>query len=172
MTRRLLVAIAVGLSASAVAAQSPGQRPADDARALELLQKRTAEPAHDLEILLTGTASAWRYKFRWPDPVAAAPLHDIDCAWRGPLAVPLGKRVRVIATSTDHIYVLKVPALSLDMTGIPGRLETQILDMSKAGQFVGTATAQKMQWPINVHVLDVAGFGAWARTTATTDACR
>ncbi|WP_181161191.1 hypothetical protein [Labrys okinawensis] len=131
--------------------------------ALRLLHASETAEAADFSITATGRQFAWQYEYRTPYEEKQAGA----CIVTGPLAVPLGQSVDVMVTSEDVIHEWSVPALGIEVDGIPGRLNVARLDTSRPGRFMGGATKTSGKgfeaMTIEVKVMQPEAYAGWVR---------
>ncbi|MEH3143824.1 MAG: hypothetical protein PGN34_00325 [Methylobacterium frigidaeris] len=97
--------------------------------AADLLMEPTRPPPADLTVRVTAGADGLRYRYEGPGPSGEGE----GCDGVGALALPVGRRVRLLVTSGDAIYALRVPGLGLAADLIPGRINEVRLDPVRAG---------------------------------------
>ena len=171
--RALMLAVMSGAAQSAMAhasepapqpslcdAQPPASREAcEQAREL-LLRPLAARP--ERSILVTGRQYAWHYAYRLPGEGTQ------QCVVSNPLVLPAGERTRLQFTSDDIIHEWTVPELKLQVSAIPGLLDSADLEPAEPGTFHGGATQISGQrfgeMTIELQVLEPAAYLAWERT--------
>jgi cytochrome c oxidase subunit II len=82
-----------------------------------------------------------------------------------PLVVPVGKKVRVITTSSDVIHAWMVPAFGVKQDAIPGFVRDTWFRAEKTGDFYGQCAElcgkEHAYMPIHVKVVTPAEYTAW-----------
>jgi cytochrome c oxidase subunit II len=82
-----------------------------------------------------------------------------------PLVVPVGKKVRVITTSSDVIHAWMVPAFGVKQDAIPGFVRDTWFRAEKTGDFYGQCAElcgkEHAYMPIHVRVVTPAEYTAW-----------
>lgn len=122
-----------------------------------LMSGGTGKPEPALTIKATGSAQGWRFDYWGP----GASVQGDDCRVAGPLTLPAGIQVRLPATATDKIHELKAPALGLDLTGIPGRINEVNVSILEPGRFRSEGAAR---CAVEVNVLETRAFEQWRQT--------
>lgn len=123
-------------------------------------------PLPDLTVLVRGTGQAWRYEYRLAaDAGAGASQGEVTCVPEGALTLPQGKTVQLLFTADDDIYEWHLPALGLNATAIPGRIEEARLEASATGTFSGSPADGSEQLTPLIEVLDAGSFDAWREGT-------
>ena len=102
---------------------------------------------------------------------SGAPGKDIDnylLKVDNPLVVPVGKKVRIITTSSDVIHAFAVPAFGIKQDAIPGFVRDTWFRAEKVGDFYGQCQElcgkEHAYMPIHVKVLSEADYSAWVKT--------
>lgn len=111
----------------------------DDARtcldAYELLTREPSDtPQAELSIAAARSAEGWRYRF--PDSCDNA--MERSCPDDGPLTLPASVAVELVLTGDDTLYEWSVPALGIDVSLIPGRIESIVTIVHKPGDIDGS----------------------------------
>lgn len=121
-------------------------------------------PLPDLTVLVRGTGQAWRYEYRLAAD-AGASQGEVTCVPEGALTLPQGKTVQLLFTADDDIYEWHLPALGLNATAIPGRIEEARLEASATGTFSGSPADGSEELTPLIEVLDAGSFDAWREGT-------
>ena len=102
---------------------------------------------------------------------SGAPGKDIDnylLKVDNPLVVPVGKKVRIITTSSDVIHAFAVPAFGIKQDAIPGFVRDTWFRAEKVGDYYGQCQElcgkEHAYMPIHVKVLSEADYSAWVKT--------
>ncbi len=121
-------------------------------------------PLPDLTVLVRGTGQTWRYEYRLAAD-AGASQGDVTCVPEGALTLPQGKTVQLLFTADDDIYEWRLPALGLNATAIPGRIEDVRLEASATGTSSGSPADGSEELTPLIEVLDAGSFEAWREGT-------
>lgn len=82
-----------------------------------------------------------------------------------PLVVPVGKKVRIITTSTDVIHAFAVPSFGIKQDAIPGFVRDTWFRAERVGDFHGQCQElcgkEHAYMPIHVKVLSQEDYTAW-----------
>ena len=133
-------------------------------QAFDLITQEQDLPLPDLTVLVRGTGQTWRYEYRLAAD-AGASQGDVTCVPEGALTLPQGKTVQLLFTADDDIYEWHLPALGLNATAIPGRIEDVRLEASATGTFSGSPADGSEQLTPLIEVLDAGSFDAWRQGT-------
>lgn len=136
-------------------------------------EDRTRDP--DLTIKVTG--HQWYWEYTYPDngnlDFSSYIVPDDQLkpgqlrllAVDNELVVPVGKNIRVLATSADVIHSFFVPALGVQRYAIPGRTIETWFKADKPGVFFGECNQicgqNHSRMPIAVHAMTEPEFNAW-----------
>lgn len=142
-----------------------------------LAQKDTRNP--DLTIEVTGRQWKWEYNYLQEGvkflSVLATPQDQIDgrspkdadylLEVDEPMVVPVGRKVRILTTSTDVIHSWWVPALGVKQDSIPGFIRDTWFRADQLGTFRGQCAELcgngHAFMPIVVKVVGEADYRAW-----------
>ena len=84
-----------------------------------------------------------------------------------PLVVPVGKKVRIITTSSDVIHAFAVPSFGIKQDAIPGFVRDTHFRAERTGDFYGQCQElcgkEHAYMPIHVKVLSEADYAAWVQ---------
>lgn len=84
-----------------------------------------------------------------------------------PLVVPVGKKIRIITTSSDVIHAFAVPSFGIKQDAIPGFVRDTHFRAERTGDFYGQCQElcgkEHAYMPIHVKVLSEADFAAWVQ---------
>jgi cytochrome c oxidase subunit 2 len=136
-------------------------------------QDRTPDP--DMTIKVTG--HQWYWEYTYPDEgnvgvesryVADEDLKpgqlrllDVD----NQMVIPVGKKVRILTSSTDVIHSFFIPSFGVQRYAIPGRTIETWLEAKEAGTFYGECNQvcgqNHNRMPIAVRAVSEADFNAW-----------
>jgi heme/copper-type cytochrome/quinol oxidase subunit 2 len=133
-------------------------------QAFDLITQEQDLPLPDLTVLVRGTGQTWRYEYRLAAN-AGASQGDVTCVPEGALTLPQGKTVQLLFTADDDIYEWRLPALGLNATAIPGRIEDVRLEASATGTFSGSPAGGSEELTPLIEVLDAGSFDAWREGT-------
>jgi cytochrome c oxidase subunit 2 len=82
-----------------------------------------------------------------------------------PLVVPVGKKVRIITTSTDVIHAFAVPSFGIKQDAIPGFVRDTWFRAERVGDFHGQCQElcgkEHAYMPIHVKVVSAEDYTAW-----------
>ena len=81
------------------------------------------------------------------------------------VVLPVGKKIRLIMTSTDVLHSWGVPALGIKMDAVPGRLNETWVEITKPGVFYGFCSElcgiNHSFMPIAIEGVSESDFEAW-----------
>ncbi|HEY4044584.1 MAG TPA: cytochrome c oxidase subunit II [Rhodopila sp.] len=136
-------------------------------------QDRTPDP--DMTIKVTG--HQWYWEYSYPDQgnvdIESRYVHDEDLKpgqlrlldVDNQLVIPVGKKIRVLTSSTDVIHSFFIPALGIQRYAIPGRTIETWMEADQAGTFYGECNQicgqDHSRMPISVKAVSEADFKAW-----------
>ena len=140
-------------------------------------QDRTPNP--DLTVKVIG--HQWYWEYAYPDngdfsiesryvrdedlKPGQLRLLDVD----NQMVVPVGKNIRVLASSPDVIHSFFVPSLGVQRYAIPGRTIETWFSVDKPGVYYGQCNQicgqDHSRMPIAVHAVSEQEFKAWAEQT-------
>ncbi len=141
--------------------------------ARDLLQRDAAQRRADWAIIATAGAAKWDFKvmnmvgtsFAVPKPGASVPGRLVLLPPLSDIVVPQGQRVTVDITSTSDIHAFVVPALAINKSAVPGRIERIELDTTKSGYFPSACAdpcnAEAKSMEFGIHVVDLEVFRHW-----------
>ncbi len=82
-----------------------------------------------------------------------------------PLVVPVGKKIRILATANDVIHSWWIPAFGVKQDAIPGFIRDTWFKAEKEGVYRGNCAElcgkEHGFMPIEVHVVSAAQYSAW-----------
>ncbi len=136
-------------------------------------QDRTPDP--DLTIKVTG--HQWYWEYTYPDQgnldiesryildedlkPGQLRLLDVD----NQMVIPVGKKVRILTTSSDVIHSFFIPSFGVQRYAIPGRTIETWMEASQVGTFYGECNQicgeNHSRMPISVKVVTPQEFTAW-----------
>src|SRR4051794_156646 len=136
-------------------------------------QDRTPDP--DMTIKVTG--HQWYWEYTYPDQgnvgvesryVADEDLKpgqlrllDVD----NQMVIPVGKKVRILTSSTDVIHSFFIPSFGVQRYAIPGRTIETWLEANEAGTFYGECNQicgqNHSRMPIAIRAVPKNEFNAW-----------
>ena len=134
-------------------------------------------PKADITVKVVGHQWYWTYEYpdhgnfsfdsyMIPDH-ALAPGQPRLLAVDNPVVVPVGKVVRIIATSDDVIHSWAVPSLGIKKDTVPGRLNETWFQVQKEGLYYGQCSElcgpKHGFMPIAVKVVSEEAFNEWAK---------
>jgi len=138
-------------------------------------QDRTPDP--DMTIKVTG--HQWYWEFSYPDQdnvdVESRYIHDEDLKpgqlrlldVDNQLVIPVGKKIRILASSSDVIHSFFIPALGVQRYAIPGRTIETWLEADQIGTFYGECNQicgqDHSHMPISVKAVTQADFDTWIK---------
>jgi cytochrome c oxidase subunit 2 len=136
-------------------------------------QDRTPDP--DMTIKVTG--HQWYWEYTYPDQgnldIESRYVHDEDLkpgqlrllAVDNQLVIPVGKKIRILTTSSDVIHSFFIPAFGVQRYAIPGRTIETWMEADQAGTFYGECNQicgqDHSRMPIAVKAVSEADFEAW-----------
>jgi len=136
-------------------------------------QDRTPNP--DLTIKVTG--HQWYWEYTYPDQgnldIESRYVHDEDLKPGQPrlltvdnqLVIPVGKKIRILTTSTDVIHSFFIPSFGVQRYAIPGRIIETWMEADRIGTFYGECNQicgqDHSRMPISVKAVSEADFKAW-----------
>ncbi len=140
-------------------------------------QDRTPDP--DMTIKVTG--HQWYWEYSYPDQgnldIESRYVHDEDLkpgqlrllAVDNQLVIPVGKKIRVLTTSTDVIHSFFIPSFGVQRYAIPGRTIETWMEASVPGVFYGECNQicgqDHSRMPISVRAVSEADFKTWVEQT-------
>ena len=146
-------------------------------------QDRTPDP--DMTIKVTGHQWYWEYSYpdqgnldiesRYVQDEDLKPgqlrLLDVD----NQLVIPVGKKIRILTSSSDVIHSFFIPAFGVQRYAIPGRTIETWLEADQVGTFYGECNQicgeNHSRMPISVRAVSEADFKTWvteAKKSAST----
>jgi cytochrome c oxidase subunit 2 len=143
-----------------------------------LAMKDTSAP--DLTIKVTGSQWKWNYNylddgFDFYSNISTPPEQIENLASKGehyllevdrPLVVPVGKKIRLLITSSDVIHAWFLPAAGVQQDAIPGFVRDDWMKFDQPGIFRGQCAKicgqQHGFMPIVVEVKSADDFAQWA----------
>ncbi|HXT78336.1 MAG TPA: cytochrome c oxidase subunit II [Acetobacteraceae bacterium] len=136
-------------------------------------QDRTPNP--DMTIKVTG--HQWYWEYTYPDQgnldIESRYVHDEDLKpgqrrlleVDNQLVIPVGKKIRVLTSSTDVIHSFFIPSFGVQRYAIPGRTIETWMEASVPGVFYGECNQicgqDHSRMPISVRAVSEADFKAW-----------
>jgi cytochrome c oxidase subunit 2 len=136
-------------------------------------QDRTPDP--DLTIKVTG--HQWYWEYSYPDQgnldIESRYIHDEDLKpgqlrlleVDNQMVIPVGKKVRILTSSTDVIHSFFIPALGVQRYAIPGRTIETWLVADQVGTFYGECNQicgqDHSRMAIAVKAVSEADFKTW-----------
>jgi cytochrome c oxidase subunit 2 len=138
-------------------------------------------PKPDLTVKVTGNQWYWSYEYpdnggyafdshMLPEDQAKALGVPYRLAADKPLVVPVGKVVRVLVTGADVIHAFALPAFGNKIDAIPGRVNETWFKAEKTGVYYGQCSelcgVDHAFMPIQINVMDQAGYDAWIASKA------
>jgi len=147
-----------------------------------LLYKYHDEPKPDLTVKATGNQWYWAYEY--PDQKVAEYTSNIlpedkagslyKLATTAPLVVPVNKVTKVLVTGADVLHAFFIPAFGVQVTAIPGKVNTVWFKPRTVGTYYGTCNelcgADHAFMPIEVKVVSQSDFDSWIAAHATKSA--
>jgi cytochrome c oxidase subunit 2 len=140
-------------------------------------QDRT--PVPDMTIKVTG--HQWYWEYTYPDQgnldIESRYIHDEDLkpgqlrllAVDNQLVIPVGKKIRILTTSSDVIHSFFIPAFGVQRYAIPGRTIETWMEADQVGTFYGECNQicgqDHSRMPIAVKAVSEADFAAWVAAT-------
>ena len=142
---------------------------------LVYFEDRTHDPALTLKV----TAHQWYWQYSYPDQggldfdshvvsdddlkPGQLRLLDVDA----PAVLPVGKDIRILATSSDVIHSFFIPSLGVQRYAIPGRTIETWVRIDKPGTYYGECnqicgTGHSIM-PIAIKAVPEAEFAEWAK---------
>jgi len=88
-------------------------------------------------------------------------LVDVD----NPMVIPVGKKIRILTSSSDVIHSFFIPAFGVQRYAIPGRTIETWLEADQVGTFYGECNQicgqDHSRMPISVRAVTEADFKTW-----------
>lgn len=136
-------------------------------------EDRTANP--DLTVQVTAHQWYWEYSYPGKGNIDFDSRYIADedlkpgqlrlLAVDNQMVIPVGKRIRILTTSTDVIHSFFVPSLGVQRYAIPGRTIETWLEADKEGVFYGECNQicgqNHSRMPIAIHAVSQAEFDKW-----------
>jgi cytochrome c oxidase subunit 2 len=136
-------------------------------------QDRTPDP--DMTIKVTG--HQWYWEYSYPDQgnldiesrivrdedlkPGQLRLLDVD----NQMVIPVGKKIRILAGSSDVIHSFFIPSIGVQRYAIPGRTIETWMEADQVGTFYGECNQicgqDHSRMPISVRAVSEADFKAW-----------
>ena len=92
-----------------------------------------------------------------------------------PLVVPVGKKIRIITTSSDVIHSFAMPSFGIKQDAIPGFVRDTHFRAERTGDFYGQCQElcgkEHAYMPIHVKVLSDADYAAWVKSKKDRCTC-
>jgi cytochrome c oxidase subunit II len=136
-------------------------------------QDRTPDP--DMTIKVIG--HQWYWEYSYPDQgdlsVESRFIHDEDLKpgqlrlldVDNQMVIPVGKKIRILTSSTDVIHSFFIPAFGVQRYAIPGRTIETWLEADQVGTFYGECNQicgqDHSRMPISVRAVSEADFKTW-----------
>jgi cytochrome c oxidase subunit 2 len=136
-------------------------------------QDRTPDP--DMTIKVTG--HQWYWEYSYPDQgnldIESRYIHDEDLKPGQPrllsvdnqLVIPVGKKIRILTTSSDVIHSFFIPSFGVQRYAIPGRTIETWMEADQIGTFYGECNQicgqDHSRMPISVKAVSEADFKTW-----------
>ncbi|HEY4171921.1 MAG TPA: cytochrome c oxidase subunit II [Rhodopila sp.] len=136
-------------------------------------QDRTPDP--DMTIKVTG--HQWYWEYSYPDQgnldIESRYIHDEDLKPGQPrllsvdnqLVIPVGKKIRILTTSSDVIHSFFIPSFGVQRYAIPGRTIETWMEADQVGTFYGECNQicgqDHSRMPISVKAVSEADFKTW-----------
>jgi len=136
-------------------------------------QDRTPDP--DMTIKATG--HQWYWEYTYPDQgnlaIESRYVHDEDLKpgqlrlldVDNPLVIPVGKKIRILTSSSDVIHSFFIPSFGVQRYAIPGRTIETWMEADQVGTFYGECNQicgqDHSRMPISVKALSEADFKIW-----------
>ena len=136
-------------------------------------QDRTPDP--DMTIKATG--HQWYWEYTYPDQgnlaIESRYVHDEDLKpgqlrlldVDNPLVIPVGKKIRILTSSSDVIHSFFIPSFGVQRYAIPGRTIETWMEADQVGTFYGECNQicgqDHSRMPISVKALSEADFKTW-----------
>ncbi len=140
-------------------------------------QDRTPDP--DMTIKVTG--HQWYWEYSYPDQgnldIESRYVHDEDLKpgqlrlldVDNQMVVPVGKKIRILTTSSDVIHSFFIPAFGVQRYAIPGRTVETWMEADQVGVFYGECNQicgeNHSRMPISVRAVSEADFKNWVSET-------
>ena len=140
-------------------------------------QDRTPDP--DLTVKVV--AHQWYWEYAYPDQgnvdIESRYIHDEDLKpgqlrlleVDNQMVIPVGKKIRILTSSTDVIHAFFIPALGVQRYAIPGRTIETWMQADQVGTFYGECNQicgqDHSRMPIAVRAVSEPDFKAWIEQT-------
>lgn len=140
-------------------------------------QDRTPDPDMTIKVI----AHQWYWEYSYPDhdnvDIESRYVADDDLKpgqlrlleVDNQMVIPVGKKIRILTSSTDVIHSFFIPALGVQRYAIPGRTIETWLEAAQVGTFYGECNQicgqNHSRMPIAVRAVSDADFKAWVEQT-------
>ena len=139
--------------------------------------------ARDPDVTVKVTGHQWYWEYTYPDTAGmhfdSYIVEDKDLKPGQPrlltvdnqLVLPVGKKVRILATSADVIHSFFVPSLGVQRYAIPGHTIETWVEITKSGDYYGECNqicgTNHSRMPISIHAVSPVDFAAWLTSAKT-----
>ncbi|MGH7155630.1 MAG: cytochrome c oxidase subunit II, partial [Acetobacteraceae bacterium] len=136
-----------------------------------------ADRTYDPDMTIKVTGHQWYWEYTYPDQKnldfnsSIVPDDKLKPGQMrlltadNPLVLPVGKNIRILATSGDVIHSFFIPALGVQRYAIPGRMIETWVRVTEPGRYYGQCNqicgTNHSRMPIDVVALPEAQFLAW-----------
>lgn len=140
-------------------------------------QDRTPDP----DVTIKVVAHQWYWEYVYPDQgnidIESRYVHDEDLKpgqlrlleVDNQMVIPVGKKIRILTSSTDVIHAFFIPALGVQRYAIPGRTIETWMQADQIGIFYGQCNQicgqDHSRMPIAVRAVSDADFKTWVEQT-------
>jgi cytochrome c oxidase subunit 2 len=141
--------------------------------------------ARNPDMTLKVTGHQWFWEYTYPDQGGIdfssimVPVDELKPGQKrllevdNPVVLPVGKKIRVLTTSSDVIHSFFVPSLGLQRYAIPGHTIETWVEIDKPGHYYGECNqicgTNHPFMPVSVVAMTQADFDAWAAKTKTAE---
>ena len=135
------------------------------------------DDASDADLTVKAIGRQWYWSYEYPDnggfTYDSFMVKEADLRPGQPrllaadedLVVPVGKKIRVLVTSSDVIHAFAVPSLGSKVDGYPGRINHTWFQVDEPGMYYGQCSelcgTGHSYMPISVRAVTEAEFNTW-----------
>ena len=135
------------------------------------------DDASDADLTIKAIGRQWYWSYEYPDSGGftydSFMVKEADLKPGQPrlltadedLVVPVGKKIRVLVTSSDVIHAFAVPSLGSKVDGYPGRINHTWFQVDEPGRYYGQCSelcgTGHAFMPISVRAVPEAEFNTW-----------
>jgi cytochrome c oxidase subunit 2 len=135
------------------------------------------DDASDADLTVKAIGRQWYWSYEYPDnggfTYDSFMVKEADLKPGQPrllaadedLVVPVGKKIRILVTSSDVIHAFAVPSLGSKVDGYPGRINHTWFQIDEPGMYYGQCSelcgTGHSYMPISVRAVSEAEFNTW-----------